>query len=234
MLSLGDRLSLVRHVLCAIPNHSLVAIALNKSILKRVNRAIRGFLWAGRKDARGGQCKSTGLAFAGPCTSAVGIFTMLVWLCAPDGFGCNVLIRTVPGVTFLYLITRRFTLLCALLPPGSLVMVVLVSFGWITGSSAAASPSLRRLSSRWSLDDAANPALFKKVYSFSHGYRISRVPLALPPWSSMSSFGTCSTTPTSQISQTSWSGVGPSPESTPPLLATLPCSLARCRTRTGG
>ena len=54
MLSLGDRLALCRHVLCAMPIHILVAIAVNKSILARVNRIIRGFLWVGRKDARGG------------------------------------------------------------------------------------------------------------------------------------------------------------------------------------
>ena len=56
MLSRGDRLALVRHVLCAIPTHFLTAIAFNQTILKKVNRIIRGFLWAGCKDANGGQC----------------------------------------------------------------------------------------------------------------------------------------------------------------------------------
>ena len=57
MLSLGDRLALCRHVLCAMPIHILIAIAVNKSILARVNRIIWSFLWVGRKDARGGQCR---------------------------------------------------------------------------------------------------------------------------------------------------------------------------------
>ena len=56
MLSLGDRLALCRHVLCAMPIHILIAIAVNKSILARVNRIIRSFLWAGSKDATGRQC----------------------------------------------------------------------------------------------------------------------------------------------------------------------------------
>lgn len=57
MLSLGDGLALVRHVLCAMPTHFLVAININKPILSKVNRIIRGFLWAGRKAANGGQCR---------------------------------------------------------------------------------------------------------------------------------------------------------------------------------
>ncbi|XP_073363007.1 uncharacterized protein [Aegilops tauschii subsp. strangulata] len=56
LLLKGDRLALVRHVLCAIPTHFLIAIAFNKSILKRVNPIIRGFLWAGSKDASGKKC----------------------------------------------------------------------------------------------------------------------------------------------------------------------------------
>ncbi|VAH63198.1 unnamed protein product [Triticum turgidum subsp. durum] len=57
MLSLGHRLALVRHVICAMPTHLLVAIVLNKTILAMVNQIIHGFLWAGRKDAKGGRCK---------------------------------------------------------------------------------------------------------------------------------------------------------------------------------
>ncbi|KAE8772241.1 MATE efflux family protein DTX1 [Hordeum vulgare] len=56
MLSKGDRLALVRHVLCAILTHLLIAIAFNQSILKKVNRIIHGFLWAESKEAIGGQC----------------------------------------------------------------------------------------------------------------------------------------------------------------------------------
>ena len=57
MLSQSDRLALVRHVLCAIPTHFLTAIAFNKTTIKKVNRIIRGFLWAGHKEANGGQCR---------------------------------------------------------------------------------------------------------------------------------------------------------------------------------
>ena len=57
MLSLGDRLALCRHVLCAMPIHILIAIAVNKSILARVNRIIRSFLWVGRKDAPEGNAE---------------------------------------------------------------------------------------------------------------------------------------------------------------------------------
>ena len=57
MLSQGDRLALVRHVLCAIPMHFLMTIAFNKTAIKNGNRIIRGFLWAGHKEANGGQCR---------------------------------------------------------------------------------------------------------------------------------------------------------------------------------
>ena len=57
MLSLGDRLALCRHVLCAMPIHILIAIAVNKSILAQVKRIIRSFLWVGRKDAPEGNAE---------------------------------------------------------------------------------------------------------------------------------------------------------------------------------
>ncbi|KAE8820712.1 Serine/threonine-protein kinase SMG1 [Hordeum vulgare] len=50
MLARGERLALVRHVLCAMPGHLLAAIILNAHILKLVNRVIRDLLWHGRKD----------------------------------------------------------------------------------------------------------------------------------------------------------------------------------------
>ncbi|XP_073357925.1 uncharacterized protein [Aegilops tauschii subsp. strangulata] len=56
MVSRGERLAFVRHVLSAMPMHILMAFALNKNILAQVNRIIHGFCWAGRKDAHGGQC----------------------------------------------------------------------------------------------------------------------------------------------------------------------------------
>ena len=44
MLSLGSRLTLVRHVLCAMPTHFLVAIVVSQSVLAKVNKIVRGFL----------------------------------------------------------------------------------------------------------------------------------------------------------------------------------------------
>lgn len=43
-LSRGKRLALVRHVLCTIPSHIMVVIALCPTILKQVNMTIREFL----------------------------------------------------------------------------------------------------------------------------------------------------------------------------------------------
>lgn len=57
---------------------------------------------------------------------------------------------------------------------------------------------------------------------------LSREPLAPPPWSSMWTSGACFGTPPFRIPRTSSSGVGPIPGFTPPPLATLPCSSARC------
>ena len=56
LLSRGERLALVRHVLSAMPVHPLLAMALSPSILKLVNRLIRDFLWHGRKEALSGNC----------------------------------------------------------------------------------------------------------------------------------------------------------------------------------
>lgn len=56
LLSRGERLALVPHVLCAMPVHLLLAMALNKTIHKLVTRVIRDFLWHGRKEARHGNC----------------------------------------------------------------------------------------------------------------------------------------------------------------------------------
>ncbi|XP_045087904.1 uncharacterized protein [Aegilops tauschii subsp. strangulata] len=50
LLSHGERLALVRHVLCAIPTHILVVLALCSPILKQINRSIREFLWHGWKE----------------------------------------------------------------------------------------------------------------------------------------------------------------------------------------
>ncbi|XP_073359559.1 uncharacterized protein [Aegilops tauschii subsp. strangulata] len=54
LLSRGERLALVRHVLYVIPSHIMVAIAICSPVLKQVNRIIREFLWHGRKDTQSG------------------------------------------------------------------------------------------------------------------------------------------------------------------------------------
>lgn len=56
LLSRGERLALVRHVLSAMPVHILLATALSPPILKLVTHIIRDFLWHGRREARAGSC----------------------------------------------------------------------------------------------------------------------------------------------------------------------------------
>lgn len=56
ILSHGERLALVRHVLSAMPIHLLMAMVICQPVLKRINRIIREFLWHGRRDANGGHC----------------------------------------------------------------------------------------------------------------------------------------------------------------------------------
>ncbi|KAK1679133.1 hypothetical protein QYE76_039981 [Lolium multiflorum] len=52
----AGRLALIRAVLAAIPLHQLMVLGLDKKTLKQVNKILRGFLWAGRADANGGNC----------------------------------------------------------------------------------------------------------------------------------------------------------------------------------
>jgi hypothetical protein len=59
MMPRAGRLALVRAVLTAIPLHQLMMLGLDKKTLKRVNKILRGFLWAGRAEANGGHCMST-------------------------------------------------------------------------------------------------------------------------------------------------------------------------------
>ncbi|XP_073367942.1 uncharacterized protein [Aegilops tauschii subsp. strangulata] len=56
LLSLGERLSLARHVLSAMHVHILLAMAINPPILKKIIRIIRDLLWHGRKDAKASAC----------------------------------------------------------------------------------------------------------------------------------------------------------------------------------
>lgn len=52
-LSRGERLALVRHVLSAMPVHILLAMSLNPTILRRINRVIRDSFLHGHKDQGG-------------------------------------------------------------------------------------------------------------------------------------------------------------------------------------
>lgn len=56
MLSRGEQLALVRHVLSAMLVHIMLPMALTPAFLKRVNRLIRIFLWHGRKEANAEHC----------------------------------------------------------------------------------------------------------------------------------------------------------------------------------
>ena len=51
MLPKARRLVLVKFVLAAIPLHRLVVLSANKKTLRKVDKILRGFLWAGRVDA---------------------------------------------------------------------------------------------------------------------------------------------------------------------------------------
>ena len=54
LLSRGERLAFVRHVLAAMPTHLLMAMALRPSISKKINRIMREVLWHGGSDSSGG------------------------------------------------------------------------------------------------------------------------------------------------------------------------------------
>lgn len=56
LLTRGERLALVQQVLCAMPMHILLAMAISPTILKKAKRIIRDFLWHGRKDVRADSC----------------------------------------------------------------------------------------------------------------------------------------------------------------------------------
>jgi len=56
LLSRGERLALVRHVLTAMPVHTLLVMAIHPAIHKKITAIVRNFLWHGRKDAKSGSC----------------------------------------------------------------------------------------------------------------------------------------------------------------------------------
>ena len=56
LMNKAGRLAFVKSVLCAIPLHQLLVLAPPKKVLKLLEKIQRGFLWAGRADAQGGNC----------------------------------------------------------------------------------------------------------------------------------------------------------------------------------
>lgn len=137
--------------------------------------------------------------------------------CVLAGFGYSVLSHTALGVTYLYHMTRKFSPLCVPLHPGNLVMADPVFFGRIIGCPATASPSSHPSSMRWFI---GNIAQSRRACIFVLGFRISRVPMAPPPWSSMWTYGSSCDTPHPQIPQTCSSGDGLNPVPIPPPLST--------------
>lgn len=56
LLHPAGRLTLVKAVLSAVPVHQLIALDCPKWVLKAIEKIMRGFLWKGRKEAKGGHC----------------------------------------------------------------------------------------------------------------------------------------------------------------------------------
>ena len=56
LMNKAGRLAIVNSVLSAIPVHQLLAFAPPKKTLKQLEKIQRGFLWAGRAIANGGNC----------------------------------------------------------------------------------------------------------------------------------------------------------------------------------
>jgi hypothetical protein len=56
LLDRGGRLELVRATLSAIPIFSMMSLDIPAKTVSTIEKIIRGFLWKGRKDVRGGHC----------------------------------------------------------------------------------------------------------------------------------------------------------------------------------
>ena len=54
LINPASRATLVKSILTAIPIYHLIAIQCPKWVLQAIDKIIRGFLWKGRKDIRGG------------------------------------------------------------------------------------------------------------------------------------------------------------------------------------
>lgn len=61
----SGRLLLVLSVLSAMPLHSMMALDLPIKTINAMNKIIRGFLWCGQKEAKGGNCS---VAWSAVCT----------------------------------------------------------------------------------------------------------------------------------------------------------------------
>lgn len=95
LLSRGEWLALVRHVLTVMPVHILLAMSINPTILKKVTQVIRDFLWHGRKDAKAGCCPVSWLRVCRPIEfgglgvrdlhrTGISLRTRWLWLQATD------------------------------------------------------------------------------------------------------------------------------------------------------
>jgi hypothetical protein len=56
LMNKPGRLALVKSILKVIPVHQLFVLTPRKKIFKQLERVERGYLWAGREDANGGNC----------------------------------------------------------------------------------------------------------------------------------------------------------------------------------
>ena len=56
LINPASRATLVKSILIAIPIYHLIAIQCPMCVLQTIDKIIRGFLWKGRKDIRGGHC----------------------------------------------------------------------------------------------------------------------------------------------------------------------------------
>jgi hypothetical protein len=52
----AGRAALIKVILTAVPIHHFIEVQCPKWVHKAINKIIRGFLWKGRKDVKGGHC----------------------------------------------------------------------------------------------------------------------------------------------------------------------------------
>lgn len=66
LISPGGRLTLVGHTLSVMPIYAMMSLALPFKTIESIEKVCRGFLWKGRKDARGGHCLVSWQAVCSP------------------------------------------------------------------------------------------------------------------------------------------------------------------------